>query len=150
MHFAAADPRVAVSLVSSTVGPSPVEPVSDDYFDRMFADPSQRIAPEPEAPLSGAPLGMLVAPRPMWIIDGRNDLGVPASQREEWRRPMRRGRDAIRRIYHAMDADGRFADEWFDAGHCGGMTVANVAAWFRCWFEDTTCHDRSTAPPRKT
>ena len=132
--FAAADERVAVSLVSSTGAAGPIEPVNDDYFDRMFADPAQSIVPDPQMPIADAPMGMLIPPRAMWIIDGSHDTGIPEPQRQAWRDQMQRGRDAIRRVYEAMDVDDRFEDEWFDAGHCGGMTVANVAGWFRRWF----------------
>lgn len=51
---------------------------------------------------------------------------------------MQQGRDQIRRVYQAIGAADRFADDWFDAGHCGGMTVANVADWFRRWFKIDT------------
>ena len=133
--FAAADERVAVSVVSSTTWGSAAPAVNDDYFDRMFVEPSRSIVSDPQMPIAGAPMGMLVPPRAMWIIDGRHDTGIPEPQRQAWRDQMQQGRDAIRRVYEAMDVDDRFEDEWFDAGHCGGMTVANVAGWFRRWFD---------------
>ena len=132
--FAAADERIAASIVSSTSSATPVDVVEPSYFDRMFADASVRLFSDERAPISGAPMGMLVAPRPMWIIDGMDDLLTPSDERKAWRAELQRGRDQIRGTYQSLNAEDKYADEWFDAGHCGGMSVANVAAWFRKWF----------------
>jgi hypothetical protein len=70
----------------------------------------------------------------MWIVDGRDDLGIPPNQRLEWRRTMQQGRDAIRRVYERLDAGDRFVDTWLEGGHCAGMTAANVVSWLRRWF----------------
>jgi hypothetical protein len=101
----------------------------------MFADRNLRLQPHGIAPLAGAPAGMLIAPRPLWIMDGRDDLGIPAEQRPQWRRTMQEGRDAIRKIYEALGAGDRYVDTWFEGGHCAGITRANVTGWFRKWFE---------------
>lgn len=132
--FAAYDPRVAASVVSSTSAASPATSPPEGYFHREFADGPTHFEPSGPAPLSGAPLGMLIAPRPMWIIDGSDDLGVAAPQRRAWRERMQRGRDDIRAVYRSLGAEDRFDDTWFPSGHCAGCTVPNMVAWFQRWF----------------
>lgn len=102
--------------------------------DRMLLDNTARVEPYGIEPISGPPLGMLIAPRPMWIIDGNDDLDVPPAQRVEWRRTMQQGRDAIRRVYDGLDAGHQLMDDWIEGGHCAGMTHEGVAAWFARWF----------------
>ena len=135
--FAAADERVAASIVSSTSGPKPLRPLAPGYFHRMFVERAVGIDPAGIQPIAGAPEGMLVAPRPMWIIDGRDDRGIDPEKRAEWRRVMQEGRDSIRRIYEILGASEKFDDTWFEGGHCGGMTVANAVHWFRRWFAES-------------
>jgi dienelactone hydrolase len=130
-YWAAFDERVAASLVSSTSAASPIDPLPDGFFHREFAP---RLGPLGPDPLRSAPLGMLIAPRPMWIIDGKEDLGIEASQRAAWRERMQKGRDQIRAVYRRLGAEDRYEDTWFPAGHCAGVTVANVVAYFRKWF----------------
>ncbi|NQU09447.1 acetylxylan esterase [bacterium] len=133
-QFAAVDERVAASIVSSTSAATPVTPAPDGWFHRMLLPAGARVEPYGIEPISSAPMGMLIAPRPMWIMDGQDDLGIPAEKRVEWRRTMQQGRDAIRNIYDRLGAGDRMVDTWFDGGHCAGMTNANVVAWFRKWF----------------
>jgi hypothetical protein len=132
--FAAADERVRVSIVSSTTAARPVQPVPPGWFHRMLLDKSERIEPYGIEPITGAPMGMLIAPRPMWIVDGIDDLGVPEASRPAWRRQMQQGRDAIRRVYDSLGAGDCFVDNWLEGGHCAGMTHLGVADWFRKWF----------------
>lgn len=132
--FAAADERVVASIVSSTSAARPITPAPSGWFQRMLLPSGTRIEPHGIEPITGAPMGMLIAPRPMWIVDGRDDLGIPADQRAEWRRTMQQGRDAIRSVYERLDAADRFVDTWVEGGHCAGMTTTNVVAWFRKWF----------------
>jgi dienelactone hydrolase len=132
--FAAADERVSASIVSSTTAARPVEPAPPGWFHRMLLDKGSRIEPYGIEPITGAPMGMLIAPRPMWIVDGSNDLGVSPEQRVEWRRTMREGRDAIRRVYEGLNAGHQMIDSWIDGGHCAGMTHDGVVDWFARWF----------------
>ena len=132
--FAAYDPRVAASIVSSTSAMIPLPAFPEGYFHQEFASASVPAAQRAGEPITQDALGMLVAPRPMWIMDGRDDLDIPAADRPDWRARKQRGRDAIRAIYRGLGAEDHFDYTCFPAGHCGGMTVANVSAWFRRWF----------------
>lgn len=132
--FAAADERVVASIVSSTRAARPITPAPPGWFHRMLLPAGSRIEPYGIEPISGAPMGMLIAPRPMWIVDARNDLGIPADQRPEWRRTMQQARDAIGRVYERLGAGDCFGETWQEGGHCAGMTTAHVVAWFRKWF----------------
>lgn len=80
-------------------------------------------------------MGMLIAPRLMWIVDGCDDGDVPREKRLEWRHSMQQGRDSIRRIYQELGAESHYSDSWIEGGHCAGMTHDNVVAWFRKAFE---------------
>lgn len=132
--FAAADERVVASIASSTSAARPITPAPPGWFHRTLLPAGTRIDAYGVEPITCAPMGMLIAPRPMWIVDGRDDLGIPADKREEWRRTMQLGRDSIRGIYERLDAGDRFVDTWVDGGHCAGMTTTNVVSWFRRWF----------------
>jgi dienelactone hydrolase len=133
--FAAADERVTASIVSSTSAPRPVPPAPPGWFHRMLLESGARIEPYGVQPISGAPMGMLIAPRPLWIVDGCDDLDVPRDRRGEWRDIMQRGRDEIRRVYERLGAPAQFTDSWIEGGHCAGMTHDNVVAWFGQWFK---------------
>ncbi|MCX5661402.1 MAG: hypothetical protein NTW19_17105 [Planctomycetota bacterium] len=131
--FAMADERVAASIVSSTAAARPLAPRQPGYFHRMFGD---RVTDaRPTCPISGAPAGMLIAPRMMWIIDGLDDLGIEREQRHAWRKEMQAGRDQIRRAYELLGAGDRYRDDWLTGGHCAGMLNLNVVAYFRKWLE---------------
>ena len=132
--FAAIDDRVAASAVASTMAAAPLAPPPPGYFHRMFADPAVRLDPYGVPPVSYAPAGMLIAPRPLWIMDGRDDLGIPAEQRPEWRRKMQAGRDSIHRAYELLGAGDHYIDIWFEGGHCAGMLCSKMVAWFARWF----------------
>ena len=132
--FAAADERVIASLVMSTSAGAPLRPLVPGYFHRMFADRSMTVDGHGSVPISGAPMGMLIAPRPMWIIDGLDDLGIPAEQRPEWRKTMQIGRDQIRRVYETLGAGEKYRDCWLAGGHCAGFTGKNVVEYFAQWF----------------
>jgi|GEM_PF-927594 len=133
--FAAADERVTTCIVSSTGAATPARPAPPGYFHRMLMDRSITLQPHGIEPIGIAPAGMLIAPRPMWIFDGLDDLGIPPEKRVEWRRTMQEGRDAIRRVYRLLGVEDHFEDTWFEGGHCAGMTNANAIAWFRRWFD---------------
>jgi len=132
--FAAVDERVAASIVSSTNAPHPIEPAPEGWFHRMLLESGSRIEPYGSQPIDGAPMGMLVAPRPMWIVDGCDDLLNAPEVRVTWRQKMQRGRDDIRGIYERLGAADRFKESWLEGGHCAGMTHDNVVAYFRKWF----------------
>lgn len=134
-RFAAVDERVSAAMVISTMCPMPLRPTEPSYFHRMLAGRETEVDPWGVQPLGGAPMGMLVAPRPMWLIDGLDDACVEPAARPEWRRRMQEGRDAIRRVYEKLDAGDRLEDIWFEGGHCAGMTVQNAVRWFGRWFD---------------
>jgi len=75
----------------------PLNPsLPDGYFHRELVSAAVRVSPSGPPFLGGPPTGMLIAPRPMWIVDGIDDLDKPADQRPQWRRDHQRGRDQIR------------------------------------------------------
>jgi dienelactone hydrolase len=132
--FAAADERVRASVVASTSATLSVQEAPPGWFHRMLLESNSRIEPCGIEPISGAPMGMLIAPRPMWILDGVDDLGISAAERAEWRKSQQQGRDAIRRVYENLGAGDQLIDSWIEGGHCAGMTHEGVADWFATWL----------------
>lgn len=131
--FAIADERIAASIVSSTTSVRLSKPLPEGYFRRNFAE-AMTVDDRMPWPISGGAAGMLIAPRPLWIVDGLNDLLFDPAQRVAWRREMQEGRDRIREAYVRLGASDRYLDTWVEGGHCGGMTVDNTLAWFKRWF----------------
>lgn len=136
MYFAAIDERVAAAIVSSTHLWLAADP-PEGYFKHMFADASTRLQPGPWLPCATAHTGALVAPRPMWIMDGRDDAGIAPESRPAWWAQSQAARDEIRHGYRVLGADDRYEDTWFDGGHCAGITTANAIGYFRKWFSLT-------------
>jgi hypothetical protein len=131
--FAMADERVAASIVSSTTSVRPLKDRPAGYFHKMFGETVSEH--RPTFPISGAPAGMLIAPRPMWVVDGLDDMGFAPDERAAWRKEMQAGRDQIRRAYELLGAGDRYRDDWLAGGHCAGMLNANVTAYFRKWLD---------------
>lgn len=131
--FAAIDRRIAACVISSTSTVLPAEP-EPGYFHRMFVPPSQNLYPDKWTPIAPAHMAMMIAPRPLWITDGLDDGGIPPEKRRAWRETVQHSWDQIRLAYRVMDAESNFRETWFEGGHCGGNTVANMVDWFREWF----------------
>ena len=134
LYFAAVDERVSAAIVSSTSICLPSDP-PEGYFKHMFASATTKLQPNATLPCSSAHTGALVAPRPMWIMDGRNDSGISPENRPAWWAQSQIARDEIRHGYRLLGADDRYEDTWFDGGHCAGITTANVIAYFKKWFQ---------------
>jgi predicted esterase len=126
LFFTAADERVAAGLISSSAPMLPPK-IQDGYFRRMFA-PASRLA---DLPACTAHLTMLIAPRPLWILDGTEDECIAPPARPQWRKDAREARAAIAEVYKIANANHHMRDTWLEAGHCAGMTITAVSAWLR-------------------
>lgn len=130
VFVASVDERVGACIVSSTTAYY-CEDLPGGFFHRMSHSlPGTGLAPGWPAPHSHE--AMLIAPRPLWIMDGWLD-SAPES-RDEFHRAADAARREIASAYEFLGVPERFRATWEDGGHCAGMTFQNVAAWFRQWL----------------
>jgi hypothetical protein len=116
----------------------------EDYFFRFMEDPNAVVFPEPSMPTAPVYTCALTIPRPLWVMDGKNDLcdaNLTTQDSETiernlsiWRAKAQSARDELARLYALAGAPENFRSSWFDGGHCAGMTFANVSEWFRKWW----------------
>jgi len=126
------DERVSAAIVSSTAVSYPRRPeLPEGFFRRMRNTEGQRL-PLPDSPLYGADSCTLIAPRPLWIMDGIDD--APPESRDAFHASADAGRAIVADAYRLLDAEDRFQATWFPGGHCAGMTFENIAEWFGKWF----------------
>lgn len=126
LFFTAVDDRVAAGLISSS--PPMLPPaIKEGYFRRMFASAERLV----DLPACTAHTTMLIAPRPLWILDGMEDECIAPAARPQWRKDAREARAAIAEVYKIANANHHLRDTWLEAGHCAGMTVTAVSAWLR-------------------
>lgn len=131
------DERVGAAIVSSTAVSHPVRPeLPEGFFRRMRNTANVQlplpVSPLPVSPLPGADSCTLIAPRPLWIMDGLDD--APPASRDAFHARANAGREIIATAYRLLDAEDHFTATWFPGGHCAGMTFENIAGWFRRWF----------------
>ena len=126
------DERIGAAIVSSTAAPRPNGfTLPEGFFYHMRNTEGLRLS-LPPSPLYGADSCSLIAPRPLWIMDGIDD--APPESRDAFHRSADAGRAIIRHAYQLLNAGDRYQSTWFDGGHCAGMTYANIAGWFRRWL----------------
>ena len=126
------DERVGAAIVSSTAvsHPKSVE-LPEGFFRRMRNTASQQLN-LPDSPLYGADSCSLIAPRPLWIMDGLDD--APPASLDAFHARANAGRDIVAHAYRLLGAEDKFQATWFPGGHCAGMTHKNIAGWFGKWF----------------
>ena len=141
--LASLDERIGAAIVSSTgIYYLHRHTLPSDFFQHMrYQHPSD--APlVTESPVMGADLLLLAAPRPLWIMDGKEDIAAAAvvdpteDLRAPWYATVNAARAAIGEGYALLGAEDRYRASWMEGGHCAGMTTENVVEWFRRWLEN--------------
>jgi predicted esterase len=139
-----ADERVAGGIVSSPLITLPSLP--EQYFFQREPDKKTAICPPCELPLSLATMLCLGAPRPLWIMDGKDDpcyaMHDKLSLTEEatraafarWHAESDAGRNEIARVYRLIGAEDKMQATWFDGVHLAGFTFNNIAGWLSQHF----------------
>lgn len=133
MYTAGIDERVGAAILSSM--PPVLVQLPDQFYNDMWSDGgSVDLSSLASAPSMTSNVCALTIPRPLWIMDGKDDRGFgrPESLGEEMHK-WQPARDETARLYALVGASDRFRQTWFDGGHCAGMTVANAVEWFRRW-----------------
>lgn len=133
-----ADERVAGGIVSSSLTMLPLLP--DQYFFQKEQD-GKAIIPPCEIPLAHATILCLAAPRPLWIMDGKDDpcyalhdkLQRTAEERRaafaRWRVESNAGREEAARTYRLSGSEGNLQTSWFEGEHLAGFTFNNISGW---------------------
>jgi hypothetical protein len=139
-----ADERVAGGIDSSS--PSTLPALPDQYFFQREAGQKAAINPPRELPLAAATMLCLAAPRPLWIMDGKDDPGaamsdmLPRTDEEKraafarWHAESNAGREEVARVYRLLGAEDKLQASWFDGVHLAGFTFNNIAPWLRQHF----------------
>jgi len=126
------DERVGAAIVSSTAVSHPKQAgLPEGYFRRMRNNTGLQLT-LPDSPLYGADSCALIAPRPLWIMDGIDD--APPEARDAFHARANAGREIVANAYRLLGAEDRFQATWFPGGHCAGMTYENIGGWFGRWF----------------
>jgi len=126
------DERVGAAIVSSTAVYYPQRLELPEGYFRHMRNTTNLQLPLPGTPLTGADACALIAPRPLWIMDGVDD--APPETRNAFHRRADEGREIIAGAYRLLGVADRFTATWFPGGHCAGMTYENIAGWFGKWF----------------
>jgi dienelactone hydrolase len=126
------DERVGAAIVSSTGVSFPRRLELPEGFFRRMRNTTGLHLPLPGTPLTGADSCTLIAPRPLWIMDGLDD--APPEALDAFHARANSGREIVRNAYRLLGAEERFQATWFPGGHCAGMTYENIAGWFGRWF----------------
>lgn len=139
-----ADERVAGGIVSSSPSTTPLLP--DQYFFQRADDKKAAINPPRELPLATATILCLAAPRPLWVMDGKDDpcyaMGdmLPRTDEEKraafarWHAESNAGQEEVARAYRLLGAEDKLQASWFDGVHLAGFTFNNIAPWLRKHF----------------
>ncbi|MHB9110037.1 MAG: dienelactone hydrolase family protein [Armatimonadota bacterium] len=126
------DERVGAAIVSSTAVSHPKQVKLPEGFFRRMRNTADQHLPLPDSPLYGADSCTLIAPRPLWIMDGLDD--APPESRDAFHARANAGREIVANAYRLLGAEDKFEATWFPGGHCAGMTHENIAGWFGRWF----------------
>ena len=133
MYTAGIDERVGAAILSSM--PPVLVQLPDQFYNDMWSDGGPGdLSSLASAPSMTSNVCALTIPRPLWIMDGKDDRGFGRSESlgEEMHK-WQPARDDTARLYALAGASDRFRQSWFDGGHCAGMTVANAVEWFGTW-----------------